>query len=162
MPLENTRMTFRRFAAALLLLAIAALPALAKPNFTGDWKLNPSRSEFGQMPAPSSMTMKIAHDDPKMTNHMKSVSDMGEFEADSKYTTDGKDCVNEIFNSQFKSVLKWEGDALLIESKGSFGDNEFSMSDKWTLSEDGKTLTIARTFKSAMGEGGQKLVLEKQ
>jgi hypothetical protein len=36
------------------------------------------------------------------------------------------------------------------------------MQDKWTLSDDGKTLTIVRIFKSSMGEGEQKLVLEKQ
>jgi len=31
-----------------------------------------------------------------------------------------------------------------------------------TLAADGKTLTIVQTFKSAMGEGEQKLVLDKQ
>jgi hypothetical protein len=61
-----------------------------------------------------------------------------------------------------KSILKWDGDTLQIDSKGQFGDNEFSMQDKWTLSADGKTLTMVRTFKSAMGEGQQKLVFDKQ
>jgi len=60
------------------------------------------------------------------------------------------------------SNVKFDGQKLSFVRTMKFGDNEFSMSDKWTLSEDGKTLTIARTFKSAMGEGGQKLVLEKQ
>jgi len=55
-----------------------------------------------------------------------------------------------------------DGDALLIESTGHFGDNDITINEKWTLSEDGKTITIARTFKSAMGEGEQKVVLEKQ
>jgi len=28
------------------MFVLAALPALAKPNFTGDWKLNASKSTF--------------------------------------------------------------------------------------------------------------------
>jgi hypothetical protein len=36
------------------------------------------------------------------------------------------------------------------------------MKDKWTVSADGKVLTIARHFSSQMGELDQKLVLDKQ
>jgi hypothetical protein len=50
----------------------------------------------------------------------------------------------------------------LIDSKGQFGDSEFTGQEKWTLSDDGKTLTITRHFKSSMGEDDHKLVFEKQ
>ncbi len=150
----------RRFAATLVLFSLAALPALAKPNFSGDWKLNSSKSSFGQMPAPNSMTAKITHEDPSLKTSYKSSGDQGEFEFASTYTTDGKECTNEMFGNPVKSTLKWDGDTLIIESKSRFGDNDFTMTDKWTL--DGKTLTIVRSFKSAMGEGEQKLVFEKQ
>src|SRR5271157_4927580 len=73
-------MTFKRCLAVLAILALAALPALAKPNFSGDWKLNLSKSSFGQMPAPSGMTNKITHEDPKLTSHVKQSGEMGEFE----------------------------------------------------------------------------------
>jgi hypothetical protein len=135
---------------------------LAKPNFSGDWKLNVSKSSFGQMPAPSSMTNKITHEDPKLTRHVKQSGERGDMEFDSNYTTDGKECSNDMFGNPVKSTLKWEGDTLRIAAKGKFGDNDFSIEDKWTLSDDGKTLTIVRLFKSSMGEGEQKLVLEKQ
>ncbi len=155
-------MTCRFSLAAFALVTLAALPALAKPNYTGDWKLNTSKSEFGQMPAPSSMTSKVAHDEPKLETTSKSSSDQGDFEFHAVYTTDGKESTNELMGNPLKSTAKWDGDVLVIESKGTFGDNEFTMLDRWTLSGDGKTLTIARTFKSAMGEMEQKLVLEKQ
>jgi len=155
-------MACKRCVVVLVVLALAALPALAKANFSGEWKLNISKSSFGQMPPPSSMTNKITHEDPKLTSHVKQSSDMGDFEFDSSYTTDGKECTNDMFGSPQKSTLKWDGDTLLIDTKGKFGDNEFTMQDKWTLSDGGKTLTIIRLFKSSMGEGEQKLVLEKQ
>ena len=145
------------------ILALAALPALAKPDFTGDWKLNISKSTFGEMPAPDSMTIKIAHAEPKLTTASKQSGQMGEIEMNATYTTDGKECTNEGFQgSTFKSVVKWDGDTLTIETKGQFGDNEFTMTQKWALSADGKTLTVAQTFKSAMGEGEQKLIFDKQ
>ena len=145
-----------------LIVAVSALPALAKPNFTGDWKLNVSKSDFGGMPGANSMTMKLTHDEPKLKSVVKSSSDMGDFESEATYTTDGKECTNEIFGSPIKSVLKWDGDTLLIDTKGTFGDAEIAISDKWSLSSDGKTLTINRNFKSPMGDAVQKMTLEKQ
>jgi hypothetical protein len=155
-------MTCKRSLLILAAFALAALPALAKPNFSGDWKLNVAKSSFGQMPAPNSMTTKIIHEDPKLTSHVKQSGEMGEFEFDSTYTTDGKECSNDMFGNPIKSTLKWDGDTLVIDAKGQFGGNDFTMQDKWTLSDDGKTLTIVRLFKSSMGEGEQKLVFEKQ
>ena len=154
---------FKRSLEILAVLALAALPALAKPNFTGDWKLNASKSTFGEMPAPDSMSYKITHDDPKLTTASKQSSQMGDFEMNATYTTDGKECTNQGFQcSTTKSVVKWDGDTLAIDTKGQFGDNEFTMTQKWTLSADGKTLTVLQTFKSAMGEGEQKLIFDKQ
>ena len=33
--------------------------AQAKPNFTGEWKLDTSKSDFGPMPAPSKRTGRV-------------------------------------------------------------------------------------------------------
>ena len=150
----------RRYAAVVAFLAVAALPALAKPNFSGDWKLNTSKSDFGQMPAPNSMTAKIAHEDPSLKVTMKMSSDQGEMEMPAAYTTDSKESTNEMMGNPVKSTVTWDGDTLIIESKMKFGDNDVTMTDKWTM--DSKTLTMTRTFKSAMGEGVQKLVFDKQ
>lgn len=155
-------MMAHRITTLVLAFAFAALPATAKPNFSGDWKLNASKSTFGQMPAPTSMTSKIVHEDPKLKNSLKQSSEQGDFESEFSYTTDGKESTNQMFGNPITSIVKWDGDVLLIDSKAKFGDNEFTMQDKWSLSGDGKTITIVRLFKSSMGEGEQKLVFEKQ
>ncbi len=151
----------RALTAAVLLLA-ASLAANAKPNLTGDWKLNTEKSDFGQMPPPNSMTQKITHEDPNLQIQVKQSSEMGDFDFEAKYTTDGKECTNTIRDNPSTSVVKWDGDELAFETKGKFGDNDFTMKDKWSLSEDGKVLTINRHFSSSFGEGDQKLILEKQ
>ena len=149
----------RRF---LIVLTLAAAVLAAKPNFTGDWKLNNSKSDMGQMPAPNSWVQKIAHEDPKLKVSVSMSSDMGDMSWESNYTTDGKESNNTIRNSESKSIVKWDGDALTFETKGKFGDNDFTMKDKWTVSEDGKVLTLNRHMSSSFGEGEQKLVFEKQ
>jgi len=149
----------------LVTLALIAASAgfAAVPDLTGNWKLNATKSEFGQFPAPSSMTQKVSHAEPKLTVGVKMASDMGEFEFTSNYTTDGKECVNQGFGgSEAKSVLKWDGETLLIDTKGAFGDSPYTMKDKWVLSEGGKVLTILRRFSSSMGDVDQRLVFDKQ
>jgi len=145
-----------------LVLAFFALSLFAKPDFTGDWKLNTSKSDFGQFPAPSSMTQKVAHQEPSLKLATKMATDNGDFEFEAAYTTDGKECTNQFGPNPMKSTAKWEGDILIIDTKGSFGDAEITINDKWALSADGKTLTLTRHFVSSQGELNQKLTLEKQ
>jgi hypothetical protein len=148
-------------AAGLRLLLFAAV-AQAKPNFSGDWKMNPAKSDFGQMPAPTSMVQKITHNDPDLKVVSTSVRESGEFTNTATYTTDGKECINKGRMGESKSTLKWDGDTLVIETKADFQGNAVAITSKWTLSEDGKTLTVNTHFSSSMGEGDSKTVLEKQ
>ena len=155
-------MTSRRLLLALALVALVALPAMALPNFTGTWKMNSSKSDFGPMPPPSSAVSEVKHDEPNLSVHMKQSSDMGEFDTTSTYTTDGKECSNKFMDSTMKSTVKWDGNVLVIDSKGDFGGNEFTLKARWTLAEDGKTITINQHMVSPMGELDMKMVMEKQ
>jgi hypothetical protein len=151
-----------RIVLALTLLLACSLALQAKVNFQGDWKMNASKSEFGQFPAPSAMTMKITHADPSMKVANKMATDNGDFEFESVYDTEGKETTNKFGPGEMKSTAKWDGDVLVVESKGDMGGGEFKMADKYSLAGDGKTLTIQRHFSSGMGEMDQKIVLEKQ
>jgi hypothetical protein len=143
-------------------LILLTLPLLAAPNLSGDWKMNASKSDFGPMPAPTSMSMKVTHEDPKLKVESKQSGDQGDFELTANYTTDGKECENKFMDSPMKSVVKWEGETLVISTKGSFGGNEVSIVDKWQMSADGKVLTRNQHFASSMGELDMKVVMEKQ
>jgi hypothetical protein len=153
---------FRVLSAVLLAAACGLLPAQAKPNFSGNWKLNPSKSNFGAMPAPDSRTDTITHADPDLTDAYTQKGQNGEVTAELKYSTDGKETVNSIHGNQIKSTAKWEGDELAIDGKASFNGADVTLKDRWSLAEDGKTLIIQRHVNSPMGETDQKIVLEKQ
>ncbi|HBY58760.1 MAG TPA: hypothetical protein DEH78_02990 [Solibacterales bacterium] len=144
-----------------LLLAGIASPA-DKPDFSGEWKLNLSKSDYGPVPAPDMMVRKVAHKEPELTVTTTQKGQMGEFTTEAKYATDGKEYVNKTRRGEAKSVLKWEGAALVITTKLDFQGNEIVTVDRWTLAEDGKTLNGDMKLSSPMGEAEMKMVFEKQ
>lgn len=147
----------------LTLALLAASAAFASTDFTGSWKLNSAKSDFGQLPKPSALTEKVTHADPKLTIETKMAGDQGEFAFSATYSTDGKETTNQSFGgSQAKSVANWDGETLVIDTKGSFGDNPYAMKERRSLSPDGKVLTIQRHFSSPMGDADQKIVLDKE
>ncbi|RPJ55574.1 MAG: hypothetical protein EHM23_25775 [Acidobacteria bacterium] len=145
----------------VLLPALCASYAAGKSNFTGDWKMNTAKSEFGGMPAPSRFEQKIAHNEPELKISMSFAGEFGEFSADSVYTTDGKECVNTSAMGESKSTVNWEGDTLVIVTKMDMQGTEVTITNRYTLSEDGKTITVKGHFSSPQGEGDSTVTMEK-
>jgi len=145
----------------VLLPALCASYVAAKPDFTGEWKMNAAKSGFGGMPAPSKFEQKIVHNEPDLKISMVFAGEFGEFASDSAYTTDAKECLNTSPMGPSKSTVTWEGDTLVIVTKMDMQGNEITMTNKYTLAEDGKTLTIQGHFASSQGEGETKIVMEK-
>jgi hypothetical protein len=145
-----------------LVLAAAGTTSAQATNFSGDWKLNVASSEFGGMPAPSSMTQKVTHAEPSLKVVSSQVSDFGAIDSDFTFTTDGTECVNKVMDFTLKSTLKWEGPVLVINSTMDFQGSPATMVDKWALSADGTQIIVSRHFEGPMGAGDGKLVFEKQ
>jgi hypothetical protein len=148
--------------ACLMVLAGAAAMAQQKPDFSGTWKLNVSKSEFGMLGGPDSRTDVITHKEPAITDDVNAEGSQGKVQYSIKYTTDGKEVTNQINGREVRSTLKWNGAALAITSKFDFNGNPVDAQAAWALSPDGKTLTISVHYASAMGETDQKLVFDKQ
>jgi hypothetical protein len=140
-----------------LLASLLALPLAAAPNFSGSWILNPSKSEYGQFPAPEVMTRQIRHNDPalSMTTYQKGAP--GELTTDLTYTTDGKPSVN----GPNQGSARWNGDKLVIETSRDYQGTKLTQREEWSLSADGKTLTVATHVKLPNGELDVKQVFEK-
>jgi len=154
---------FRR--ATLATLAVAALAVTAeaqsKPNFTGTWKLNVSKSDFGPLPAPDSETDNFNQTDAGIKDDVSANTQQGKQDYTLTYNFDGSETVNTPGGLEIKSKAKWDGPALTITSKLKFQDQDVDVKDIWTLSADGNTLTKDTHFTSAMGEADQKYIFEK-
>jgi hypothetical protein len=149
-----------------LLLSFVALATLlgnqptTKPNFTGEWKMNAAKSVFGPLPAPSTLTRSITHDEPTLTIVEHQVGAMGEQSATRKYVTDGTQTTFETQGMTVPTSAKWVGDSLLVVS--SVEAMALSFNDTMTLSPDGKTLTSVVRISSAQGDVDMTVVFERE
>jgi hypothetical protein len=74
------------------------------------------------------------------------------------YTTDGKESVN----GDSKGSAQWIGDKLMIESSREFQGATLKQKEIWTLSADGKTLTVDSHVSIPNGEFDVKQVFDRQ
>jgi hypothetical protein len=149
--------------AAAVLTWTAVAPAFAKPNFTGKWVINKEKSNFGRFPAPEKMERTVTFEDPDLTYTTVQTGRGGEVTSTLKYKTDGSESTNNLRGMEVKGVAQWIGDVLQITSKRSVQDGEVKQVEKWSISEDGKTLTIGNQVTMPDNSAMQlKYVFEKQ
>jgi len=151
---------FRKLAAvASTLLAMVAQGA---PNVTGDWKLNLGKSNYGLFPAPLSATRKIATNGAKLTMTTVQKGTQGQVTTELNYTTDGKESVNRLQTGESKGSAQWIGEKLMIDSSREISGTTLRQREIWTLSPDGKTLTIDAHISLPNGEFDVKQVFDRQ
>ena len=140
----------------------AALAAQDKPNFSGTWKLNLDKSDFGVLPPSNGRTDVVDHQDPQLKINVSDASAQGQQDYTLTMTTDGKEATNTPGGLELKSTAAWAGATLVVNTKLQFQGNDVAIKTIWGLSDDGKTLTESAHMVSPMGETDQKLVFEKQ
>jgi len=145
----------------LIALPLVSVFAQQKTDFSGTWKLNVAKSDFGPLPGPTSRTDVITHKEPSISNHVTSEGAQGKLDYTVTYSTDGKETTNTIGDFVSKSTPKWEGANLIVNTKLKINDTDVDVVATWVLAADGKTLTISAHISSSMGEADQKLVFEK-
>jgi hypothetical protein len=154
----------KKLMSTLFVVATAANMAMAadKPDFSGNWKLDADKSTFGPMPPPTSMTRKVVHKDPDLAVDQAQSGDQGDQNTSMKYSTDGKETTNSMMGNDVKSKAVWEGKTLVITSAANFGGADVKLTDKWSLSDDGKTLTDVLGISAPQGDFEMTFVLVKQ
>jgi hypothetical protein len=146
-------------------LALACAPAVfaqSQPNFSGTWKLNVSKSDFGPLPGPDNRSDVIEHSEGTVKDKVSASNQQGKQDYTLTFKTDGSESENKIADREVKVSAKWEGSALAVSTKLAFNDMSIDIKANWTLSADGSTLTQAVHLSSSMGEADQKMVYEKQ
>ena len=158
--MQAQTIVFRILALAVLWGAINQVSA--KPNFTGEWKMNSAKSNFAPLPAPDKMVRNISQHDSHLKIKTTQFGQDREIVTELAYTTDGGTCKNVIRGQEFTGTASWDGDTLVIESKREVQGMEIVQRESWTLSTDGQTLTIANHVQTPQGAFDITIVLEKQ
>ena len=150
-----------------LLFSFTSLPD--RVNFSGEWKLDESKSEFGQFGQFAARALKIAQSDNVMAVDRTIPSRDGGEGRTVSYTVsfDGKESESDGFGgSKRKTTASWsdDGQTLTLHHKTHFDRDgqgiDVESTETWTLSGDG-LLTIMTHMSSPQGEIETKAVYSK-
>jgi hypothetical protein len=139
------------------LLATAAGPAAAPPDFSGTWAFKVERSQNAQMMAAVQYTSRIAQTPDQLTVHDVSVYQGKEQAQDTRYDLTGRSVENASpMGDPSKTVSHWEGQRLVTQwtSAGAIAGTTVVRTEIRWLSEDGSTMSV-----SSAREGRPPMVL---
>jgi len=148
---------------ALLLAFTAAAQTKPSTNFSGYWKLNPQKSDFGGAPAPDSAGYVIRHIGARLafdyTQELKT--------SRVEITTDGQERMTDSNDeAEIWTRAFWEGPVLVFEARQKARPAHPASGIKWTsrwkLSADGQTFTIERQITAPQGQLTQVLVFNRE
>ena len=153
--------------AALAFLTIAAGAAAAdkpkakdKPNFTGAWTMNLAKSNFGQLPPPSSFVRRIEHADPALSIVEDQSAGGTASTTTRKLSTDGKTVAVQLNGFAAACSAVWDGKDIVATTNLDGAGVKFT--DRMSLSPDGKTLTSKVQIASSQGDGEVTIVFDHQ
>jgi hypothetical protein len=168
----NSR-TLTRMAVALVSITIAAyvtehrndVQAQRRPDLTGTWKLNLSKSKTqdGSLMTElyDSFVMTIDHREPQLNIEQNIVQEGSRRIVPITVTTDGKETKSKILNAPATASAKWDGDTLSISLRRELAEGGYVESIRTLrVSPDGKTMSAKVTINPAGIVGDE--VWEKQ
>jgi hypothetical protein len=145
---------------AFTLAAMAAASVSAEhPDLTGTWKLNVTKSDFNRLSGLISKALKIEHSEPKLKVSSAVVDQLGEHGESYTFTIDGKTNTNTMNGFATETSSIWDGDEIIFDVNR--GPN-WGYKERWSLSSDGKTLTIKRHTILTRGETNEAFVFDKR
>ncbi len=171
---------------------IASYGQAKPTDFSGTWTLDVAKSQLGDRIRIEGMTMTVAQTDKelKVTSETKrpapsadanqpgpngpgsgrGMRGFGGGDGTVSYSLDGKETIVEVDGPNGKMPIKYKatlepGKANLSSSRsfsGPMGELLITTKDVWTLSADGKTLTVARDQTTPRGNSTSTMVFAKK
>lgn len=154
----------KNFAFVLALVLLSSVANGQKVNYSGEWKLNESKSELGYDFSMAPASVSVNHT--KKTLDLKTVNvwDGQEMVSESHLTLDGKECENTGIGGSVTTstaVVDKKTKAISIETNGSAeGIGDWTSNQVMSM-KDGN-LVIEFTAASDMGEIGETYVFDKE
>ncbi len=145
----------------LPLILVAGSCLAARPDFSGEWKLNLEKSNFAQSPPPEKWTRRVVHREPRFHLLTLQTRNGVEQKSDVQLTTDGAETTMELAGQHATGSIRWEGDALVLQTKRGSPRGDIHQKETWTMSADGKTLTCVGRIYGDFGEMEVRFVFEK-
>jgi uncharacterized protein YbbK (DUF523 family) len=125
----------------------AACEMATRPNFTGVWEADLARSVL-RGPRPARILSKIEHREPHLVQELVADGRCAVF----RYETTGQETANSLSGAAATSRARWHGRELVIESWLETPGRRLRFENHWSLSADGRTLTMAHRDDDLVGQ----------
>jgi len=137
----------------------AGLAAQKRPDLSGVWQLNRERSKVDVNMA----WVKIELTNSTLSVNLRTFSENGTEEGFNwRFTIGPGESSNTMHGAPMTSHVEWDGDALVVQSVTMFGSDALKTLDRWTLSEDGKTLTFREKHQNGNEPEGTSVFVFEQ
>ena len=148
-------------AVPIAFLATACQPATTRPDFSGTWIFDPTRSVL-QSPSPDSSVFVIDHREPRF--HLSRThffgADSDTFAMD--LTTDGAEVERSYDNFQLRGRSYWDGEALVFEATLLIEGEQASTVGRYSLAQEGNTLIAEEHFVMGQYSHENRWVFDKR
>ncbi len=153
----------RRIFTAVLFCVMAAAQTTGKPDFSGRWRMLKDKSDFAGFHTPDIIVRNIEQHGVIMNVHTVQTFGQKTSIADISYSIDGTPTQNVVNGRNAESRTFWDGSVLVVKTvmTTSKGDPEL-IEDRWGLSEDKQTLTIASHIETDKGGANMTLVCGRE
>jgi hypothetical protein len=172
--LQSSGSSFLQMMALVLIFSLFFLPSKlnaqgAKPDFSGTWAFNETKSNMGEGGNFRRATqITVTQDGNNLTAaRVRTNQDGVATTTTEKFTLDGKECINDTGRGPSKAIVTWsaDGKALNFAITRTFDRNgettTMKSTEVWTLT-DAKTLSILSTATFQDNEMKSTLVYDKK
>jgi hypothetical protein len=120
-------------------------------NFTGTWQADLSKSKLDG-PPPDRLLITIEHHDPQLLQTVLTTTAGRDDHLTFSFTTDGEDTAITLRGNPGKTRAHWRDAELVIESSLLLAGRELQFRDYWSLSADGRLLTMEHRDDALAGQ----------
>jgi hypothetical protein len=156
----RTRVTL--LLAAAILIAGSATPLAAKVDFSGTWKANVSKSNFGSLGEPKEFVRTIKEDGLHLIIAVKSSQNGVEETGELRFEINGEDSESMIGETKVTGKARELGQHILVLTDRNWDGMGTEILELWTLLDEGKTLRIDASVITSMGDEEICVIFDKQ
>jgi|ERR1035437_6009356 hypothetical protein len=147
----------------LVALSMTSITMGQVVNFSGDWKLNSSKSKLNEQFTMAPKEIILIQNGNDMNSERHASFQDQEVTINDKYSLDGKECINSGWqDTQKKSTAVWSDDkkSLKIITKFPLNDGEMTITEVYRM--DGDNMIIESKSSSSFGDVSETMIYDKK
>ncbi len=135
------------------------------PTFSGSWKMNAAKSNFGSLPEeyrPTAITRVMKHEGPVLSMDTEQIQGGNAQKSTVSLKLDGSESINTLMGAEVKSVAKMNGPVIEVVTKRPFGDMVLEITEKNSFDASGNLVVDTQIGGTPLGLIVTKYIFEKQ